>query len=76
MSYRIIVTKTESDPQFMEKMAEFETKHGRRDMGYNNDYERRGIQVPQEEIVKNVLLVELTDDEYKSLKKEIIKTFE
>ena len=39
-------------------------------------YETMPPMFPREEIVKDVLVVELTEEQYKSVKLEVVKSFE
>ena len=66
MNYQIKITKTEPNSNFKEEM-----------MAYKNPYNcRNDSTIPQEYIVKDVLIVELTEDQFKKVKAEVLKVFE
>jgi len=44
--------------------------------GYNNNRNYETMPLLREEIVKDVLVVELTEAQYKAVKLEVLKTFE
>lgn len=73
MSYQITIVRSEPNPNFVEEMAKFEESR-RMNRGMYHPEDRVGM--PQEEVRKNVLLVELTDEQWKRVKAEIIKEFE
>lgn len=70
MLYQITIVKTEPNPNFAEDVKKFEDRN--RMGGYRSETDR----FPQEEVRKNVLLVELSDEQYKKVKAEVIKVFE
>lgn len=70
-NYRIIITKVEPDPEFASKMEAYERNNRfGRDM-YNQDPNR-----PQEKITSDVLICELTEEQFKKVKLEAIKAFQ
>ena len=72
MAYKITIVKTEPNPQFKEELAKYQEN---RRTGYYD----RGVEDamrPKEETIDNALMVELTDEQYVAVKKEIIKAFE
>jgi hypothetical protein len=68
MNYQIRITKTEANPNY-----EAELKEARRPRYH---FERQTLPEPQREFVKDVLVTELTEAQYKKIKAEIIKEFE
>ncbi len=62
MIYKIKITRSEENPNF-EKEVEQINIIDRKMNGYRETYP-----MPQEEIIKNVLLVELIEDQYKKVK--------
>ena len=67
MNYRIKITKTEPNPTYKEEMERFE-----KDMRWGS-YSK---QEPALEVVKDVLICELTEEQYKKVKAEVYKVFE
>lgn len=70
MAYQITVVRKEANPLFQEQMAKFELTNGKGLYPGDIRYER-----PQEEVTKNVLMCELTDEEYLEIKKAVLSTF-
>ena len=70
MNYQITIRRREANPNFAAEMEKFEETNNKR--MYNGDirYER-----PQEEVTKNVLMCELTEEEYLEVKKGVLSTF-
>lgn len=71
MSYQIRITKTTPNPNIEEEVKRFNENRNRN--GY--DYNRNPSEFPREEIMKDVLLVELTDKEYLSVKQSVLVNF-
>lgn len=71
MPYQITIVKTEPNPNLEKDKERYESE---RRMGMYN----RGDMVapPQEEVRKNVLMVELSEAEYKAVKTGVLKVFE
>ncbi len=69
--YKITIVKTEKNPNFAEEMVEYQKNNRMYDRG---NYSDRGE--PRENIPSDALMVELTDEQYKKVKAEIIKAFE
>ncbi len=72
MNYQITIVRTEKNENFAEDMKKYE--ESRR---FNGDFgrDRTSAMPPQEEVRKNVLMVELTKEEWEKVKSEVIKTF-
>ncbi len=70
MSYQITIVKVEENSNFKEQVAEFQSNRNRFDM------DRLSNEGPKRTIVKDVLVTELTEEQYKKVKTEIIKVFE
>ena len=69
MNYQIQITKTEPNPNFVEEMKKWQEEN-------RNGYSRNSIEMqPKSDFVKNVLLVELTAEQFESMKAEILKVF-
>lgn len=71
MSYRITIIKTEPNPHFAEELEHYHQNNRIYDRGMDRDLGR-----PLEEVMKNALMVELTDEQYKKVKVEILREFE
>lgn len=76
MNYKIQITKTEKNTNFQEEIKKY-----KEDFNFNSYNSRRMDEPdfynrPQEEVIKNVLLCELSEEEFKKVKAEIIKIFE
>ena len=77
MAYQIKIIKTEKNPEFVQQMEMYKEKNKYNSMGrMNYDDGQMDPSYPREEIAKNVLIVELTDEQYAVVKKEVIKVFE
>lgn len=74
MSYQIKIVRVDPNPEYKEELARFNDKNDHRMGRYNNGDIINFL--PKEEIIKDVLIVELSDEQYKTVKKEIIKVFE
>lgn len=67
MKYKLNITVVEPNLSFQEEMDGFKERSK-----YNNFTD---IQLPQQDIIKNVLIVELNEEEYRKVKSEVIKIF-
>lgn len=67
MNYQLKILKTEPNPNYKEELALYE-KQG---------VWSRSIDTPspKDEFVRDVLIVELTEEQYKKVKEEVIKVF-
>lgn len=66
MNYQITITKTEDNPIYKEQIKEYRNPYG-------SNFDKV---MPQREVVKNVLMCELNEDQFKKVKAEVMKTFE
>ncbi len=71
-NYRVSIYRTEPNPLFAEQIKKYEEENRR---GYNSRGDIFDPNRPREEIEKNVLLVELTEEEFKVVKASVIETF-
>lgn len=69
MNYQITITRIETNPEYEKEIKEIDVRSN-----YTRGYETRFE--PQREVIKNVLLVELTEDQFKKVKLEVLKAFE
>ena len=69
MNYRIIITKTEPNPKFAEQVEEWNSRN-KYGMG------RFDEQGPQRDVARDVLVTELSEEQYKKVKAEVLKVFE
>lgn len=80
MTYEIRIIKREKNTTFDADLESFNEKYPlRRDMYDNGRYEqerRLNPEYPQQERITDALMTELTDEQYKKVKAEIIKSFE
>jgi len=67
--YKITITKAEENPNFKEEMDSWREK-----TRYGNFQNESLMQ--QSEVIKNVLMVALTDEQFKKVKAEVFKVFE
>ena len=67
MNYKLKVTKTESNPNYKEEMAQYDA---------DRRWSHRDSELPKTELIKDVLIVELTEEQYKKVKAEVFKVFE
>ncbi len=72
MNYQITVKRVEANPNFAAEVEDFERNNRNRN-GYG-PMDMRG-EYPQAEVVKNMLLCELTEEEYRSVKKSVLEVF-
>ena len=68
-NYRLVITKVEPNPEYA-KMIEESEKVGR---GRYNDFNSRDV--VQREVATDVLIAEVTEEQYKVIKSEVIKAF-
>ena len=71
MTYQITVVRREKNPNFEEEMKRFNERNGCGKM-YPGDIR---YEAPQQEVTKNVLMCELTEEEYIEVKKSVLSTF-
>lgn len=71
MNYKIKIVKTEPNPNYKDEMAQYNEKSRYFDRGFERD---NGA--PLAEFVKDVLICELTEEQYKKVKAEVFKVFE
>ena len=66
-NYRIIISKREPNPNFASEMEQYErnNRFGRNDMYDPNR--------PQEQISTDVLITELSEEQFKKVKAEVLK---
>lgn len=72
-NYRLTITKVEPNPEFAKQMEELEkTRHnyGRSMMDMSDPRER-----PQREITTDVLIVEVTQEQFEKIRLEVLKNF-
>jgi len=67
-NYFLTIKKTEANPDYKEQIREYQER--------NRFLDRGRPEGPSEEIVKDVLVVELTEEQFKKVKLESIKVFE
>ena len=70
-NYFLTIKKTEANPDYKEQVQEYQERNKYFDRGRGMDNGE-----PMREIVKDILVVELTEDQYKKVKLESIKVFE
>jgi hypothetical protein len=70
-NYFLTIKKTEANPNYKEQIQEYQERNRYFDRGPGRD-----MGEPQREIVKDILVVELTEEQYKKVKLESIKVFE
>lgn len=68
MNYQIKIIKTEPNKNYKDELANYKEKT-RWGNGMNEAY-------PTTEIIKDVLICELTEEQYKKVKAEVYKVFE
>lgn len=69
MNYQITIRRTEPNPNFADEEKNYRESS-------RNGYHRDNPPItPQAEVVKNVLVVELTEDQYEAIKKSVLETF-
>ena len=66
MNYQIKIIRTEPNSRYAEEMKEYGNPYG-------NRYDKI---TPQENIVKDVLICELNEEQFKKVKAEVLKVFE
>lgn len=66
--YKLLITKTVENKNYEEQMIEYKEKSK-----YTNFMSER---IPEREIIERTLEIELTDEEYKAIKKAALNTFE
>ncbi len=78
MSYEIRIIKREANTNFDAEMALFDENYPNRRNFMNDEYNRREKHpdFPQRERVTDSLMTELSDEQYKKVKAEIVKVFE
>lgn len=70
--YQLTVIKKEPNPKYIEEMTEFESRNK-----YRNGYDMYDKNLlPPEKVTTNVLMVELTPEQYKKVKAEVLAVFE
>jgi hypothetical protein len=77
--YEIRIIKREANSTFAEDLARFDEKNPSRYFDPSMDRDNRRMQhpdYPQRERVTDALMTELSEDQYKKVKAEIIKAFE
>lgn len=70
-NYFITIRKTEVNPNYKEEVEKYQQENRYYDRGPNRD-----LGAPLPEIVKDVLICELTEEQYKKVKLEALKSFE
>ena len=65
-NYRIIISKREPNPNFASEMEQYERNNR---FGYDPNR-------PQEQISTDVLITELSEEQFKKVKAEVLKVFE
>ncbi len=70
MNYQITIVRKEANPNFAEQLEEFNKANGRG--MYRGDV---NCEMPQREVTKNILMCELTEEQYKAIKAEVFKSF-
>lgn len=74
-SYQITIAKTEPTVDFDKKLEEFNSRH--RIHPHHSDISRRDYpDMPRPEVIKDVLIVELTEEQFRKVKKEVLSAFE
>lgn len=68
MHYKLTVEKIEKNTDFNEQMKQWKEVNR-----YNGSFQQSPP--PQEETIKNVLTVELTEEQFVAIKAEVFKTF-
>lgn len=71
MNYQIKIVRTEPNLDFKDQMNEHRLGNRMFDRGFERD-----MGAPREEFVRDVLICELTEEQYKKVKAEVIKVFE
>lgn len=71
MNYRITIKRTEPNPKYAQEIAEFEKSH--------RGFARRDLDDPypgvQREFVKDVLITEITEEQFAAIRKAILEKF-
>ncbi len=67
MNYKITIERREPNPNFEVEYNEWKDK---------NRYNGYDLNKPQEEIITNALICELTEEQYKAIKAQVFNTFE
>lgn len=67
--YKLQITKTEANPNYEVLLKEYKERNRYNSGSFDNDD-------PRPELIKNLLVVELTDEQYKKVKAEVFKVFE
>jgi hypothetical protein len=75
MNYQIKIIKAEANPNYKEEMAAYR-KELNADRIYNRNYSDGSPIQPKEEFIKDVLICELTEEQFRKVKSEVFKTFE
>lgn len=70
MNYQITITKTEPNPNYDKELAFYETEKN-----YASAYSYEKPK-PQTEVIRDVLICELTEEQFKRIKAEALKVFE
>lgn len=71
MNYKIVITRKDPNPNFAVEVAKFEEKNRHGYMNSGMERER-----PQEDIVTDALICEITEEQFKKIKLEVLKAFE
>ena len=74
-NYTLTIKKTVPNEGYAKAVEEYETKNNRY-RGMNNREMELDPNFPRQDIVKDVLIVELSEEQYKKVKVESIKVFE
>lgn len=77
MNYKIQITKCEPNPNFEQEkkdMNEWDLEQMKTSAYFNREI-RPQPPIPTVEIVRDVLTCELTEEQYKTIKGEVIKVF-
>lgn len=68
INYQIKITRVEPNENFDEEMATFRSEQVWR-------HRNEGCEIPQREVLKNILLCELTPEQYEAVKEAVLATF-
>ncbi len=76
-TYEIRIIKKTENTKFDEEMAAFDERYPKRNM-YNDEFDKRTFhpEYPRRHVVADSLMTELSDEQYKKVKAEVIKVFE
>lgn len=72
MNYRITIERKEPNPNFEVELTEWKERNR-----YNSAYiGKENPDYPRSEFIKNALVCELTEEQFKAIKAQVFNTFE